>query len=100
MDGPSRIVQGLRRNKDGKLGGNVCPEEDMRTLTREAVAVAERTLEHMRRGEAEVIPYKGACKWCPYRSVCRFDRQQKGCCERDAGKLTVAELLNMAEVLK
>lgn len=100
LDGPSKIVQGLRRNKDGKLSGNVCREEDMRTLTREAVAVAERTLDHMRRGEAEVIPYKGACQWCPYQSVCRFDRQQKGCYERDAGKLTISQLLEMAEVLK
>ena len=72
----------------------------MSVLVREAVAVAERTLDHMRRGEAEVIPYKGACAWCPYGSVCRFDRQQKGCYERDAKKLTVSELLALAEVLK
>lgn len=100
LDGASRIVQGLRRNKDGKLNGNVCREEDMAVLTREAVAVAERTLEHMRRGEAQVTPYKGACDWCPYRSVCRFDKQQKGCYERDAGKMTVGELLAMAEERK
>ena len=98
LEGPSEIVQGLRRNKDGKLSGTVCREEDMSVLTREAVAVAERTLDHMRRGEAEVTPYKGACKWCPYQSVCRFDRQQKGCHERDAKKMTVSELLSMAEV--
>ena len=72
----------------------------MAVLTREAVAVAERTLEHMRRGEAQVTPYKGACDWCPYRSVCRFDKQQKGCYERDAKKMTISELLEMAERLK
>ena len=72
----------------------------MGVLTREAVAVAERTVNDMRKGEAQVTPYKGACKWCPYRSVCRFDRQQKGCHERDARKLTISELLDMAEVLK
>ena len=97
LEGPSQIVQGLRRNKDGRLSGNVCREEDMAALTREAVAVAERTLGHMRRGEAQVAPYKGACKWCPYQSVCRFDRQQKGCYERDTKKLTIAELLKTAE---
>ena len=97
LDGPSAIVQGLRRNKDGKLSGNVCREEEMRVLTREAVAVAERTLDHMRRGEAEIAPYKDACKWCPYLSVCRFDRQQKGCYERDARKMTLGELLAIAE---
>ena len=96
LEGPSEIVQGLRRNKDGRLGGSVCRAEDMGTLTREAVAVAERTLAHMRRGEAEVIPYKGACQWCPYQAVCRFDKQQKGCYERDAKKLTIGELLEMA----
>ena len=72
----------------------------MGVLTQRAVAVAERTLNDMRKGEAGVIPYKGACKWCPYRSVCRFDRQQKGCYERDAKKMTIAELLSMAEVLQ
>ena len=97
MDGSSQIVQGLRRNRDGKLSGNVCREEDMTILTREAMSVAERTLNHMRRGEAEVIPYKGACKWCPYQSVCRFDRQQKGCYERETKKMTIEELLAMAE---
>ena len=97
LEGKSQIVQGLRRNKDGKLGGNVCRAEDMRALTREAVRVAERTLSDMRRGEAAVTPYKGACTWCPYQSVCRFDRQQKGCYERDPGKLTLKELLSLAE---
>ena len=96
LDGPSKIVQGLRRNKDGKLSGNVCRQEDMRTLTREAVSVAERTLRDMRRGEAGIVPYKDACKWCPYLSVCRFDRQQKGCHEREAGKMTISELLELA----
>ena len=62
--------------------------------------VAEQTVEHMGRGEAAVTPYKDACKWCLYRSVCRFDRQQKGCYERDAGKMTIAELLEIAERLK
>ena len=100
LDGRSQLVQGLRRNKDGTLNGNVCRPEDMALLTQEAVAVAEQTVEHMGRGEAAVTPYKDACKWCPYRSVCRFDRQQKGCYERDAGKMTIAELLEIAERLK
>ena len=97
LDGRSEIVQGLRRNKDGKLSGNVCRQEDMGVLTREAVAVAERTLDHMRRGEAQVMPYKGACDWCPYQAVCRFDKQQKGCYERDAGRMSIAELLQLAK---
>ena len=97
LDGPSELVQGLRRNKDGKLSGNVCRQEDMKVLIREAVAVAEQTVDHMDRGEAAITPYKGACTWCPYLSVCRYDRQQKGCYERDAGKMTVAELLALAE---
>ncbi len=100
LDGASEIVQSLRRNKNGRLSGNVCREEDMKVLVREAVAVAERTVDHMCRGEAQITPYKGACKWCPYQSVCRFDRQQKGCHERDARKLTISELLEMAEVLQ
>ena len=100
LDGRSAIVQGLRRNKDGKLSGNVCREEDMGVLTREAVAVAERTLDHMRKGEAQITPYKGACAWCPYQSVCRFDKQQKGCYERDTRKMTIADLLALAEGTK
>ncbi len=99
LNGPSQIVQGLSRNRDGKLGGNVCRQEDMKTLTREAVAVAERTLSHMRRGEADVIPYKDACKYCKFGSVCRFDRQQKGCYERSAKAMKLSQLLEMAEVL-
>ena len=97
LAGASQIVQSLRRNKDGRLSGNVCREEDMAVLTREAVAVAERTLDHMRRGEAQVAPYKGACDWCPYQAVCRFDKQQKGCYERDAGRMSIAELLQLAK---
>ena len=100
LDGTSQIVQGLRRKKDGTLSGNVCREEDMAVLTREAVAVAERTLDHMRRGEAQVTPFKDACKWCPYRSVCRFDKQQKGCYERDTQKMTISDLLSLSEVRK
>ena len=97
LEGSSQIVQGLRRNKDGKLSGNVCRAEDMRTLTREAVAVAERTVRDMRRGEAKVSPFKGACAWCPYQSICRFDKQQKGCRERDAKRMSVTELIEMAD---
>lgn len=100
LDGPSRIVQGLRRNKDGQLSGNVCRQEDMAVLTREAVSVAERTLAHMDRGEAEIFPYRDACTWCPYGSVCRFDPQQKGCHVRDTKRMTVSELIEMAERLK
>ena len=96
LEGSSQIVQSLKRNKDGHLSGNVCREADMSVLTREAVAVAERTVDHMRRGEAQITPYKDACKWCPYTAVCRFDRQQKGCYEREANKLTVSELLQLA----
>ena len=69
----------------------------MKVLTREAVAVAERTVDDMNRGEAAITPYKGACKWCKFRSVCWYDRQQKGCYERDAVKMTIVELLKMAE---
>ena len=29
-------------------------------------------------------------------SVCRFDRQQKGCYEREAGRMTISELLERA----
>ena len=90
----------IDKNKDGKLGGNVCRQEDMAVLTREAVAVAERTVEHMGRGEAEIFPYKDACKWCPYGSVCRFDKQQQGCYERSTKSMTVTELIEMAEKLK
>ena len=100
LEGESEIVQKLRRNKDGSLSGSVCRAEDMAVLTREAVAVAERTLNEMRRGEAEIAPYKGACDYCDYRSVCRFDKQQKGCYERSAKKMDIEELLKMAEVLK
>ena len=100
LDGKSQLVQGLRRNKDGSLGGNVCRQEDMALLTREAVSVAERTVEHMGRGEADIFPYKDACKWCPYGSVCRFDKQQQGCYERSTKSMTVTELIEMAEKLK
>jgi ATP-dependent helicase/nuclease subunit B len=100
LEGKSQIVQKLRRNKDGKISGNVCRQEDMGVITREAVAVAERTIDHMRRGEAQVSPYKGACDWCPYQSVCRFDRQQKGCYERNTGKMTIEELLRLSEAQK
>ena len=97
LDGTSKIVQGLRRKKDGTLSGNVCRAEDMHVLTQKAVSVAERTLNDMRRGEADVIPYKGACDWCPYQAVCRYDKQQKGCRERDTKRMTIDELLALAE---
>ena len=49
---------------------------------------------------AQVMPYKGACDWCPYQAVCRFDKQQKGCYERDTWKMTIADLLALAEGTK
>jgi hypothetical protein len=32
--------------------------------------------------------------------VCRFDKQQKGCYERDTRKMTIADLLALAEGTK
>ena len=97
LEGKSGIVQGLSRKKDGELSGNACSERELLAMGRGALAVAERTLSDMRGGNVAITPYKDACKWCPYESVCRFDGQQKGCYTRDTKAMKLGDLLRLWE---
>lgn len=78
MEGGSEILKGVRRAPDGAYVGSLCTRGEMRQLIEQAVAVSEQTLDRMLSGEIAVSPAENACKYCDYRSVCRFDPTVRG----------------------
>lgn len=71
-------------NKDGSFrkGSNVAGREQFGALNRYVKAKIEDIRGAIMDGEAQVAPYvmgqKNACTYCPYSSVCGFDRKLPG----------------------
>ena len=90
------FVSNLKRTKDGRISGSVCSEERMNAIVDEALTLAARNAERILSGEAGLLPTERACDWCPYSSVCRFDKQL-GCKNRFTKKHSMEELLSGKE---
>lgn len=90
------FVHNLKRAKDGRILGSVCSELRMNAIVEEALSLAARNAERILSGDAALMPTEQACEWCPYVTVCRFDKQL-GCKNRFVRKHTMDDLLNGKE---
>jgi ATP-dependent helicase/nuclease subunit B len=85
-------------NKDGTLGkrSSVATREQFEMLNLYVKDKISQIQDAILAGEAEVAPYelgqKNACTYCPYSSVCGFDRKLPGYEFRHLQKLTEEEL--------
>lgn len=85
-------------NKDGTLGkrSSVATREQFEALNIYVKDKISQIQDAILAGEAEVSPYelgkKNACTYCPYSSVCGFDRKLPGYEFRHLQKLTEEEL--------
>ncbi len=77
--GDSAVLKGVRRAEEGVFSGSVCTRAQMERILQLAREVSQRTLAAMLDGHIEVHPAEGSCKYCDYRSICRFDPMVRGC---------------------
>ena len=92
MDGDSRVLGGVKRTDGGDDGadaytGSLVSQGEMAALLTAARQRSEQTLSDMLGGEIAAHPFEGACKYCDYRTVCRFDPTVRGCRTRKADRV-------------
>ena len=80
----SETVRGLSRKKDGALSKSspVLQEDELRALLRFSANKATQIAAELLSGRIEANPIEGACGFCEYRGVCRFDSKLKQCRKR------------------
>ena len=83
----SAVLASVRKKQDGSCSGAVCGGTELLHLMREAKRIAERTGSAMLSGNVAVSPISGACEYCDYRSVCRFDAKLPSCRTRKKRRL-------------
>lgn len=94
----STLIHDLKRSKDGRIVGAAAERERLESIVAAARRIAARQAEGILSGNVAVYPTESACKWCPYGSVCRFDRQN-GCKTRYVRKIELDDLLTGKEEL-
>lgn len=93
----SSVVHGLSHRKDGSFSGPLASEEEFRSLLRAAKQKAAETLDSMLEGVAAASPAEGACRWCEYRSLCRFDPKLPHCRVRRRTRLSQSAFFRLLE---
>ena len=88
----SELIRNLSRKKDGGLSGDLLSRDALHALTERAIALAAANASRILDGEASVYPTEGACTYCPFDAVCRFDRQL-GCRTRSVAKQKLSDLI-------
>ena len=91
-------IYDLKRNKNGEISGSAAERDRLMEIVAAAQRIAAQQAEGILAGNAAVFPTESACKWCPYGSVCRFDKQT-GCRTRTTRKVTADDLLTGKEEL-
>ena len=93
LNGASAVLADVKPQKgeNGAYQGSLCTERELMLLMKQAREVSERTFGGMMDGHIEVNPAEGACKYCEYRTVCRFDPTMRGYYTRKYGKIKAAE---------
>lgn len=91
LDARSELIRNLRRKSDGSLKGDLVAREALERLTERALEIAADSAARILDGEASVRPTEGACEFCPFGDVCRFDRQLN-CHTRTVNKQTLSDL--------
>lgn len=76
----------------GKKGKKMLKEEDFDAFLEYSVLVARKCAEETLRGCIAASPYKDACKYCPYGSVCGFDC---GTAPRTESKILESEIVQI-----
>ena len=76
----------------GKKGKKMLKEEDFDAVLEYSVLVARKCAEETLRGCIAASPYKDACKYCPYGSVCGFDC---GTAPRTESKILESEIVQI-----
>ena len=77
----------------GKKGKHMLSEEDFGAFLEYSVLAAKQCAEETQAGCIAVSPYEGACRYCPYGSVCGFD----GVSVREERKVTEAEIVKIVQ---
>ena len=94
----SALIYNLKRDKNGQISGAAAERERLEAIVASARRIAARQAEGILAGNAAVYPTESACKWCPYGSVCRFDKQN-GSKTRYTRKIEQDDLLSGKEDL-
>ena len=92
IDKKSKLIHNLKKSADGSYTGSVADREQIGRVIRKAQQIAARQAGAILDGHAEILPTSKACTWCPYHSVCRFDKQT-GSKNRYVPKYELDELL-------
>lgn len=96
LQGKSTIVEGLKTEPGKEPKGVLCSQAEFQSLLKQAVEKAGDTASRLMSGEAGVSPCtEDACKYCPYKSVCRFDTNIPGCRYKGMKSLTLDDLLSI-----
>jgi ATP-dependent helicase/nuclease subunit B len=96
IDKKSRLIYNLKKDPDGTYSGSVADRQQMETVISKAEQIAAQQASGILNGHAEILPTSKACTWCPYHSVCRFDKQTGGK-NRYIKKVELSELLGGKE---
>ena len=94
----SDLIYDLKRSKDGALTGATAGRERLEEIVAAAQRIAAEQAAGILSGNAAIYPTETACQWCPYGSVCRFDKQT-GCKTRYVRKVEQADILSGKEEL-
>ncbi|MCI2147854.1 MAG: PD-(D/E)XK nuclease family protein, partial [Clostridiales bacterium] len=84
MPKESSSVVAVKKLKSGELGksGTLISEEDFQKLQEEVAGKVTELITEMHQGNIDIHPMKNgddtACKYCEYKSICRFDPAFKG----------------------
>ncbi len=98
MEAKSTLIHNLKRTKDGGIAGAAASRKRLNEIIEAAQRIAARQAKGILAGRADLYPTESACTWCPYGSVCRFDKQT-GCKTRRVRKVELDDLLTGKEEL-
>ncbi len=98
MEAKSTLIYNVKRTKDGGITGAAASRERLNEIIEAAQRIAARQAKGILTGRADLYPTETACMWCPYGSVCRFDKQT-GCKTRWVKKVELDDLLTGKEEL-
>lgn len=92
----SSVIKSLETTKAGAFGARaiVADEEEFLRVLSAAKEKAAGTLKDMLGGNSEAFPAGDRCRYCDYRSVCRFDEKLPGCRrKKTSGKMKLDDFL-------
>jgi len=85
----------VRKNKNEEFSGSIAPPSVFERLQEHVKNTVSALSEEIMKGKTDISPYKmgdiTACRYCPYKSACRFDTAQ-GCSYRKLSRLKPGEV--------